>query len=191
MKVVLIGDSIRGGYQSVVARKFKGKAEVWWPADNCRHIVHTLDRFQMWIEDQKPDVLHINNGIHDAAYDVYGDGEPQILLEQYRLGLKRLVLLMKRRLPQTRMIWATTTPRYWKSTALPMEDWTVWPHIARYNDAAIEIMNDAGIPINDLNRLVMEKGFTRCICEDGAHMTPFGNSVLATAVVKAIRGAIG
>lgn len=190
MKVVLIGDSIRGGYQALVARKLKGKAETWGPADNCRHIVWTLDHFKPWIEDQQPDILHVNNGIHDAAFDVYGDGEPQIFLEQYRQGLKRLVGLVKRRLPKTRMIWATTTPRYWKQPGRPMKTWPVWTHLARYNDAATEIMHDAGIPVNDLNRVVLSKGVTRCVCEDGCHMTTFGNEVLSDAVVKAIRAAL-
>lgn len=187
MKLVLIGDSIRGGYQPLVTHKLKGKAEVRGPRENCRHIVCTLDHFKEWIEDPKPDVLHINNGIHDAAFDVYGDGEPQILLEQYRLGLKRLVLFVKRRLPETRMIWATTTPRYWKQADKPMKDWPAWPHIARYNDAAREIMHDAGVPVNELYHVVLRKGFTRCISGDGVHMTPFGNEALAAAVVKAVR----
>ncbi|MFA7159655.1 MAG: hypothetical protein WC299_10165 [Kiritimatiellia bacterium] len=187
MKVVLIGDSIRGGYQKLVAAKLKDRAEVWWPADNCRHIVWTLDHFKDWIEDQKPDIVHANNGIHDAAFDVYGDGEPQILLEQYRLGLKRLLARLKSRLPKTRLIWATTTPRYWKLPGHPQKEWPVWPHIARYNDAAVEIMRDAGMPVNDLNRVVFSKGVARCICNDGCHMTPFGSKVLAEAVAKAIR----
>jgi len=187
MKLVLIGDSIRQGYQPLVASKLKGRADVWSPAENCRHIVWTLDHFKAWIEDQKPDILHANCGIHDAAFDVHGDGEPQILLDQYRLGLRRLVALVKRRLPATRMIWATTTPRYWPQPGKPMKDWPYWTHIDRYNEAATEIMHAAGIPVNDLHRVVIEEGFARLIRDDGVHMKPIGSQKLAAAVVKAVR----
>ena len=44
-KVVLIGDSIRKGYQPKVQEKLNGEVEVWGPQDNCRHSLWALDHF--------------------------------------------------------------------------------------------------------------------------------------------------
>lgn len=88
MKVVLIGDSIRMGYQPLVAKKFE-EAEIWGPIENCRHSLWVLDHFQEWVTDQKPDLVHVNFGIHDAS--IQEDGTHQIFLAQYRLCLQRFI----------------------------------------------------------------------------------------------------
>ena len=88
MKAVLIGDSIRMGYQPLVAAKCHG-VDVWGPAQNCRHSLWALEHFQEWVADQQPDLVHVNFGIHDAS--IQPDGEHQILLSQYRLCLRRFI----------------------------------------------------------------------------------------------------
>ena len=55
MKVVLIGDSIRMGYQPFVARKLEGRADVWGPPVNCRHSLWALDHFGPWVAERQPD----------------------------------------------------------------------------------------------------------------------------------------
>ena len=72
MKVVLIGDSIRMGYQPLVAEKC-GEAEVWGPAVNGRHSLWALDHFEEWVAAQEPDIVHVNFGIHDCS--IQPDGE--------------------------------------------------------------------------------------------------------------------
>jgi lysophospholipase L1-like esterase len=185
MKVVLIGDSIRGGYQALVKKKCEGM-EVWAPQPNCRHSVWALDHFQEWVADQKPDVVHVNFGIHDAV--LMADGQHQILLPQYRLCLQRYIDQVKAR-GNTKMIWATTTPLYEPDKEKPMKEWRVVAkaEIKEYNAAALEIVKGAGVPVNDLHEVVMRNDFTKCISADGCHMTEFGNEVLSDAVVKAIR----
>ena len=184
MKAVLIGDSIRMGYQPLVAAKCT-VAEVVGPADNCRHSVRAVDDFQEWVADQKPDVVHVNFGIHDAS--IMLDGEHQILLPQYRLSLQRFIDKVKE-LEGTKMIWATTTPLFLPEEGKPMEQWQVnaMADIQGYNAAALEIVTREGIPVNDLHDVILRNGFTRCLTEDGCHMTEFGNEVLSDAVVNAI-----
>ncbi|MBI3986520.1 MAG: hypothetical protein HY343_06350 [Lentisphaerae bacterium] len=185
MKVVLIGDSIRMGYQPLVAKKCP-EAEVWGPAENCRHSVCVLEHFKEWVADQAPDVVHVNFGIHDANYRP--DGKPQIVLPQYRLSLQRFIDRVGQ-LGNTKMIWATTTPLYTPVKGKPMEQWPVsaTAEIADYNAAALEIVKGRGLPVNDLHDVVVRNGFAKCLCEDGCHMTAFGNEALSDAVVKAIR----
>lgn len=186
MKVVLIGDSIRGGYYPLVAKKLS-EAKVWTPPTNCRHSVWVLDHFKEWVADQNPDVVHVNFGIHDA--DVQPDGEHQILLAQYGLSLKRFLIKMEQELPAAKIIWATTTPLYIPTPDQPMDRWPerAAAEIDAYNAAALEIVQGQGIPVNDLHDVVIRSGFSRCLKEDGIHMTEFGNEVLADAVLAAIR----
>jgi lysophospholipase L1-like esterase len=184
MKVVLIGDSIRMGYQPLVAKKCT-KAEVWGPAQNSRHSLWALDHFQEWVADQEPDLLHVNFGIHDAS--LQPDGEHQIILPQYRLCLQRFIAKVKE-LGKTRMIWATTTPLYTPEPEKPMAQWLIRERaeIEAYNATALEIVQSEGLPINDLHDVIVRSDFSKCLTEDGCHMTGLGNEVLSDAVVKAI-----
>lgn len=185
MKVVLIGDSIRRGYQSLVAKKCKG-IEVWGPAENCQHSLWSLGHFQEWVADQNADVVHVNFGIHDAS--IQPDGQHQILLPQYRLCLQRFITRVKE-LGNTRMIWATTTPLYTPEQGKPMAQWQVRTkaEIREYNAAALDIVKREGLPVNDLHDVIVRSDLTKCLTEDGCHMTEFGNEVLSDAVVKAVR----
>ncbi|MBT4269747.1 MAG: hypothetical protein HOD85_36530 [Deltaproteobacteria bacterium] len=184
MKVVLIGDSIRMGYQPLVAKKCE-KAEVWGPAQNCRHSLWALDHFQEWVAAQEPDLLHVNFGIHDAS--LQPDGEHQIILPQYRLCLRRFIAKVKE-LEKTRMIWATTTPLYTPDPEKPMVQWHIRERaeIEAYNAAALEIVKGEGLVVNDLHDVIVRSDFTKCLTEDGCHMTELGNEVLSDAVAKAI-----
>ena len=186
MKVVLIGDSIRMGYQPLVVEKCP-EVEVWGPAQNCRHSVWALDRFKEWVVDEAPDLVHVNFGIHDAS--LQADGEHQILLPQYRLCLRRFIAKVRDHLGHTEMIWATTTPLYARQPGTPMAQWPVdeRAEIAQYNTAALDIVQSEGLPVNDLHDVIVRNDFTKCLLEDGCHMTDFGNDALSDAVVEAIR----
>jgi len=47
-------------------------------------------------------------------------------------------------------------------------------------------MKSEGLPINDLHAVIVRSDFSKCLTQDGCHMTEFGNEVLSDAVVKAI-----
>ena len=186
MKVVLIGDSIRMGYQPFVIKKLAGEAEVWGPAQNCRHSLWALDHFPDWIENQKPDLVHVNFGIHDVS--LQADGEHQILLAQYRLCLRRFINKVKE-LDGVRMIWATTTPLYAAEPDVPAAQWQIRKaaELDQYSAAALEIVEAEVLPVNDLHQAILDNDFSKCLREDGCHMQEFGNEVLSDAVVEAIR----
>jgi hypothetical protein len=184
-KVVLIGDSIRMGYQPLVQSKAT-EFEVWGPAANCRHSLCALENFQQWVADQTPDIVHCNFGIHDAS--IQPDGDHQILLPQYRLSLQRFISKIQL-LPGTRMIWGTTTPLYTAQPDVPMAAWPVREaaELDIYGAAALEIVTAAGLPVNDLHAAILHHDFSKCLREDGCHMTEFGNEVLSDAVVATLR----
>lgn len=182
LKAVLIGDSIRRAYQPLVAAKLEGRIRVAGPWENCRHSLWALDHYTQWVGLEMAEIVHVNFGIHDSG--TMKDGRPQILLEQYKLGVARF--LANTRDPLTTAIWATTTPVFVPQPDVPMREWKPRPGLDAYNAAALEIAREAGVFVNDLHQAVLDHDFTRCIGPDGCHMTPYGNEVLSDAVARAI-----
>ena len=187
MKTVLIGDSIRMGYLPFVTRRLEGVCSVWGPDQNGRHSLWALDHFPDWVAAQEPNVVHVNFGIHDVS--VMPDGQSQIILEQYRLCLRRFIAKTKE-LEGVSMIWASSTPLYCRQEDVPMAEWTKRTDIEEYNAAALEIATDEGLAVNDLHQAILDHDFTKCLREDGCHMTEFGNEVLSEAVAAAVRAAL-
>lgn len=186
MKLVLIGDSIRHGYQHSVILKLRDRMQVWGPQDNGRHCMYILDHFYPWIQEPQPDILHINCGIHDAACGIYDDNRPQVLPEQYRVGIRRIIQKTRKCVPYARILWATTTPRLLPREDVPFGKWKFDPDIEKYNAIAREVMDEEHVPLNDLHRVILDSDYTRCIQKDGCHMTAYGYEALADAVVRAV-----
>lgn len=83
---------------------------------------------------------------------------------------------------------ATTTPMYSPDSEKPMAQWPINAKIEidEYNAAALEIVHSEGVPANDLHDVIVRNDFSKCLSEDGCHMTDFGNEVLSDAVIAAI-----
>jgi hypothetical protein len=64
-RIVLSGDSIRLGYGPRVAERLSGKAIVISPSENGGDIANVLAHLDEWVLRQKPDVVHLNCGLHD------------------------------------------------------------------------------------------------------------------------------
>ena len=185
MKIVLVGDSIRMGYQPMVAQKVGSRAEVWGPAENCRHSLVHRESLQAWAFDSRPDVYHFNCGIHDL---VLFDGGPRFTLRGYVRNLRILVRRLKRA-SGVRLIWAATTPMMVpRDGVTPMRDSRLDPDVIRYNEAALKVVRAAGIEVDDLYQAVLDAGVEKCLADDKVHMSPFGNDVLSDAVVRCILG---
>ena len=92
MKIVLVGDSIRMGYQPFVQEKVGDRAEVWGPAENCRHSLVHRETLTAWAIETKPDVYHFNCGIHDL---VFPDAGQRFTVSGYVRNLKLIVKRLK------------------------------------------------------------------------------------------------
>lgn len=182
LKAVLIGDSIRRAYQSLVVAKLDGRIKVVGPWENCRHSLWALDHYQQWVGNEMAELVHVNFGLHDTARSP--DGDFQIVPEQYKRCAARFFEYGKD--PLTTMVWATTTPRFFKKPDVPMSEWQKDPAVDEYNAVATALAKEAGLHINDLHKVVMDNDYTKCLSEDGVHMTPFGYELLAQAVADAI-----
>ena len=185
--VTLIGDSIRHGYKGVVGRELDGVAVVWSPNDNCRWCQFTLDHLDEWMISRKPDVVHLNNGLHDMVL-LEPENKQRCTVEEYA---ERLGKIFDRITKETKakLIFATTTPvlqeRQPKSAYKRIVRYDADP--PRYNVAAVEVAKKYQLPINDLYTVVMNAGKERMLKEDGVHFTAEGCELLGKAVAKAIR----
>lgn len=176
-KVWLIGDSIRIGYQPHVAAALSEIAVVAGPEDNCRFAKYTHWYIDIWSNDLgKPDVIHWNNGMWDV-YRHAEDGFPFTSLDEYVATMKKVLdRLKKYRVP---LIWATTTPVKQGHPHCRNEE------IDRYNEAIIQLMQTAGVAINDLNTVIRTHSDIY-IGEDGMHLTDQGSMACAKAVADAV-----
>ncbi len=151
--ILLIGDSIREGYDKYVKMAFEGVAGVYYPRDNCRFstyvLRHLIDWKNEYAKDVEIDLIHWNAGLWDDL--VMLDGLPLVDIEEYKKNIERICNLIKTVFPQAKMIFATSTPvqeelfnffkRYNKTTEL-------------YNEAATKIVIAHGGEINDLYGLM-------------------------------------
>ena len=185
MKIVLVGDSIRMGYQPFVQERVGDRAEVWGPAENCRHSLVHRENLTAWAIESKPDVYHFNCGIHDL---VILDSQPRFTVEGYVRNLKLIVERLKAE-SSARLIWATTTPMLTpRDETMPNDKCKLDLDVQRYNEAALPVMQENGIEIDDLYQAVMDAGVNECLSDDKCHMAPKGNEVLSDTIVEFILG---
>jgi isoamyl acetate esterase len=185
-KLVLIGDSIRMGYQPHVLRALAGEMEVWGPETNCQSSREVLANFREWILDAQPDVLHINCGMHDLRIDA-NTLQQNVPVEEYARNL-HAVFEAARALPQVKLIWATLTPL--NEAAHNRERINLrWERdVALYNERAVGIAREYGAAINGLHAAVVAANREDLLSADGLHFTPEGSAFLAQRVVAAVRG---
>lgn len=186
--VILWGDSIRIGYGPFVADDLRDVAAVGWPDANCENLTVMLTQWQNWLGDLKPDVLHLNCGLHDVKTVSPRRRDLVVPLEFYRRNLDLLFDELRFALPDARLIFATTTPVIEPVTA------SAGRIFHRYN-ADIEAINDAAravaarhhVAINDLCKLVTERGPETMINADGVHFDEQNSRILGAAVANSIR----
>jgi lysophospholipase L1-like esterase len=182
-RVLLLGDSIRMSYQPHVARLLEGRADVVGPTDNCQFSAFTLSSLNRWIgELGRPDIVHWNNGIHDAGHNPNRD-PVQIPIDEYQTNLQLILDQLKALTPN--VIWATSTPVH---PDRPFSDagWS-WRNeeIDQYNVVARELIERSGIPINDLHTLVGDN-VAEYLSEDQLHLSEAGQQACASAVADCV-----
>lgn len=189
-KVLLIGDSIMGGYYQGTRRELKGQANVVRHPGNAGDTQNGLKKLDGWLADVEWDVIHFNWGLHDLCYrhpdsKVYGNrdkinGTLAVPLEDYGTNLEQLV----GRLNKTGaiLIFATTTKVPEGEAGRKQGD------DVRYNKVAVEIMKKHGIPINDLHALTADFAPGMYSKPADVHFSGAGCAALAKQVAAAIRG---
>ena len=172
-RVLLIGDSITGGYGPKVADKLKGKASVArLTTSKSIGDPALLAEVAMVLNQRSFDLVHFNNGLHGWGYT---DTE-------YEKGFPELVAAIRKHAPKAKLIWATITPMRQSGKLDVIAEGT--KRVETRNKIAEAVVTKEGIPVDDLFTLV--KDHPEYWSNDGVHFNGKGIAVEAEQVAKRI-----
>lgn len=187
--VLLIGDSIMGGYYKAVAQQLAKEANVLRHPGNAGDTPNGLLHIDEWLGDTKWDVIHFNWGLHDLCYrspesKVYGNrdkmhGKISVPIDQYEVNLENLVLRLEK--TGAKLIWATTTK------VPDGEVGRIAGDEVKYNEVAARIMKKHSIPVDDLYAASAALGSNGYSKPGDVHFSGSGNGTLAKQVAEALR----
>ncbi|MDE2705706.1 MAG: SGNH/GDSL hydrolase family protein [Gemmatimonadota bacterium] len=183
--IVLIGDSIRMGYQDHVASELAGRAEVWVPEENGGDSRNVLAHLDQWVFARQPDLVHVNCGLHDLKR-AFGS-ESAVPLAEYEGNVRQILQKLQRELNGA-VVWATTTPvdENWHHQNKGFD--RLEADVEAYNAAARAVAVDLGVPIDDLFAVVQREGKARLLTQDGVHFTEEGSQLLGRTVAECVWG---
>ena len=201
-KVLMIGDSISGGYGAEVIKLLEGKAtvvklgavagyriqnEAFWHGrsgtastldfGSAKACIVDLERFAHHLSETKYDVIHFNFGLNDIYRGRNGSWHNPV--EQYEKDLDKIVTLLKTN--GAKVIWANTTPIPDNDPDRPAGDDVI------YNAAAEKVMKKHGIPINDLHGVITRwEGYAQWKRGNDVHFSGPVSKMLAKQVADRI-----
>jgi lysophospholipase L1-like esterase len=188
-RIVLIGDSIRTGYQDKVRELLAGRAEVCPSEQNAGTSALVLAHLDEWAISLRPDVVHVNCGLHDIKKE-FGQDTAAIPLGAYERNVRAILERLQAETEAT-VIWATTTPvnQEWHHANKTFDRFEA--DVVAYNKVALGIAGELGIAVDDLYSAVMSVGADSLLTEDGVHFTPEGCRFLGERVAECIKGVLG
>ena len=156
---------------------------------DSRNLLRHLDQ---WVLRERPDVVHFNCGIHDSKRSKR-TGQLQVPRVEYAANLRRIVRLI-RNLTDAKIVFATTTPILdgRASAALANADYELSDErITQYNDVARKVMEELGVPIDDLHGALADPDVrSKTMAPDGVHFTREGWELLGGTVARFIAEAL-
>lgn len=148
-KVVLIGDSIRMGYQATVRERLSDMAEVWGPDENGANTVNVLVNLRRWVLGRDPDLVHVNCGLHDLKTVYCGGRENVVSLPHCRDNVAKIIRSIREK-THAQVIWATTTPvmyeRAHRAHAKGHDFDRYEEDVEAYNRTAVDVASRLGAP---------------------------------------------
>ena len=182
--IVLIGDSIRKGYQEKVRQRLADWATVWAPEENGGTSENVLAHLDQLVISRRPDVVHINCGLHDIKKE-FDQDTATVPLSAYTQNVRSILTRLHAETEAT-VVWALTTPvnQAWHHMNKPFNRFET--DVVAYNKAASEVCRELGITANDLYSVVVSAGADSILLEDGVHFKPEGYTLLAESVAECI-----
>ena len=184
-KILLIGDSIRMGYDKYVKEALADVADVYYPEENCRFAEYVLRYAHEWksrlsVPDDV-DLVHWNAGLWDVL-ELFGD-EPMSTKEYYANVIPRIDKRLRMLYPKAKIVFATSTA---VDEALASKDF--FRHnrtIEEYNEIAVSTLEKTDTVINDLYALTAK--LDRSYHSDFVHYyTDKGTEVIGGKVLSVI-----
>lgn len=200
-RLLILGDSISIGYTPYVQKMLANEMVVIRPTrdgkpENCSGTTSGVANIDRWLQldGGKWDVIHFNWGLHDLKHVKAGDAKgaasdlatdpPQATVEVYEKNLREIVAKLKA--TGAKLVFAATTP----VTDEPMKVYRNNADVIRYNEAALRVMKDNNIPVNDLYTFVKPRMKELQIQPANVHFVPAGSEALAAEVVKTVKAAL-
>lgn len=196
IKVLILGDSISIAYTKPVRDRLGDDAIVLRPmrsggkrAENCEGTTKGVKEIDQWlvIDGGEFDVIHFNFGLHDIKRIDPNSGKAstnphhprQANLKVYTRQLEEITDRLQG--SGAVLVFATTTP---------VPEGGVRPHrspkdVVRYNTAAVAIMKERGIAVNDLYAFALPR-LEELQRPVNVHFTDAGSNALAQEVVEVI-----
>jgi len=183
--IILLGDSIRLGYQDIVRGELAEWAEIWAPEENGRDSRNILAHLDDWVIARAPDLVHLNCGLHDLKRE-FNATMNQVPLDEYATNV-RTILTRLQRATRAQITWATTTPvnEAWHHANKEFDRFE--SDVIAYNSCATQIARELNIPIDDLYAVVTHFGRDKLLLPDGVHFTAAGYTLLGKHVAQAIK----
>ena len=154
--VLLIGDSIRMGYDKSVKSSLQDKANVVFPTENCRFASYLLRYLHEYKNTLLPnadvDVLHWNAGLWDCLR--LFEEDPHTPVDVYAYYIDRLCVRIKKLFPNAKVIFATSTSVLSYKMGGIVKRYN--EDIEKYNEVAVEIVKKYGFEVNDLYKVSTE-----------------------------------
>lgn len=182
-KVLLIGDSIRRTYDKYIKQIFENDAEVYYPEDNCRFTTYILRYLPIWrdLSDTKDyDLVHWNAGLWDTL--LLEDGKCLIGFDEYKRNIRRICEMLKMYFPNAKFVFATSTPVIEENYDGKYKRYN--DAIIEYNEAAVSIVKEYGMEVNDL--FVLLENAPLEYHSDQTHWYTKGGTELITEQVRKV-----
>ena len=186
--VLLIGDSIRMGYDKSVRKTLEGVANVYFPDDNCRfaaYVLRYLHEYKSLVKEGDVDVIHWNTGLWDCLH-ICGE-EPQTPIEIYTYYIDRICKRIKKLYPNAKVIFATSTAVQSEKMSENFKRYN--EEIEEFNAAAVEVVKKYGFEVNDLYSLSVQLP-VEAFSDSVHYYTPIGTKTFTDAVVKYVTKAL-
>ena len=187
--LLLIGDSIRAGYDKSVKKSLEGKVNVIFPDENCRFAAYVLRHFHEYfagIKGEDIDVIHWNAGLWDCLR-LFGE-DPHTPLEIYAYYIERICVRIKKLCPNAKVVFATSTRVISEEMSGDFKRYN--EEIEQYNEIATGIVTRCGFAVNDLYAL--SASLPAESHSDAVHYyTPMGTEAFTKQVLSCVVPALG
>ena len=187
-KILLIGDSIRTGYDNYVRMSYEGLAEVYYPEENCQFSSYVLRHMREWknLCGHDVDVVHWNAGLWDTL--VLPDGKMHVSIDTYRENIDRICTMIKILFPNAKMIFATSTACIEEGFTGDVRRFN--KDVEEYNTVAVEVVKRHGGEVNDLYSLTVNAPIEWH--SDQTHFfTKEATKAIVGQVIRCLENAIG
>ena len=187
--VLLIGDSIRMGYDKAVQKSLEPFASVYFPTENCRfasYVLRYVHEYKNLVPDGKVDVVHWNAGLWDCLR--LFEEDPHTPIDVYAYYIDRICLRIKKIFPEATVIFATSTTVLSEKMGKNFKRYN--EEIEEYNKRAVEVVKKHGFIVNDLfatSLTLGEDAHSDCV----HYYTTVGTETFANQVISYIADALG